>query len=544
MPVFVGAGTSSFMKGDGGVGVSTMTTTERNALSGVKKGQLIFNETVNLAQYWDGSDWKSIDSPPTITNFTLDGGSTVTAATIDNEASGNATIVINGSNFDTTSGAVVFVPETSGSDVNVQSLVRNSTNQFTVTVTRTDFDESDGPYSIKLTNGSGLAATLAGAITADDSAAVFVNNANAILATVVTGQSLSGSTANASAIDPDGDAITYSITSGALPGGLSLGSSTGYITGTVSASVNTYTFTVRAASSSNTADRQFRISVVTYNTDVLVVAGGGGGADHAGQGYGPGGAGAGGLCYQSNRTLVVGNTYTVTVGNGGPGNAGGGSGTNGSNSVFDTITAIGGGSGGGYGPPHNNGASGGSGGGEDGGASPGSGIQGNSGGATGYGNNGGDGYAAYPGGGGGGGGAGAAGQAGNNQGGGDGGAGLSYSITGAATFYAGGGGGGVAHSTTGNSGTGEGGSNVGGHGGWGTGSNINGGTGNTNTGSGGGGSGCGNGGNGIGGAGGSGVVILRMLSSLYSGNVSGSPTVTTDGDYKVIKYTGSGTYVG
>ena len=38
MPVFVGAGTSSFMKGDDGVGISTMTTTERNALSGVKKG--------------------------------------------------------------------------------------------------------------------------------------------------------------------------------------------------------------------------------------------------------------------------------------------------------------------------------------------------------------------------------------------------------------------------------------------------------------------------------------------------------------------------
>ena len=64
------------------------------------------------------------------------------------------------------------------------------------------------------------------------------------------------------------------------------------------------------------------------------------------------------------------------------------------------------------------------------------------------------------------------------------------------------------------------------------------------TGSGGGGAGCGNGGNGVGGAGGSGVVILRILSSIYSGNVSGSPTVTTDGDYKVIKYTGSGTYVG
>ena len=166
MPVFVGAGTSSFMKSSGGVGVSTMTTTQRNALSGVKKGQFIFNETVNLAQYWDGSAWKSIDSPPTINNFTLDGGSAVTSATIDDEAAGNATIVINGSNFDITAGAVTFEPETSGSTVNVQSLVRNSVNQFTVTVTRNNFNEANGPYTLKLTNGSGLAGSLSGAITA------------------------------------------------------------------------------------------------------------------------------------------------------------------------------------------------------------------------------------------------------------------------------------------------------------------------------------------------------------------------------------------
>ena len=80
MPVFVGAGTSSFMKSNDGVGVSTMTTAERNSLSGVKKGQFIFNETLNLAQYYDGSNWKYIDRPPTITNFTLDGGSAVTTA--------------------------------------------------------------------------------------------------------------------------------------------------------------------------------------------------------------------------------------------------------------------------------------------------------------------------------------------------------------------------------------------------------------------------------------------------------------------------------
>ena len=66
MPVFVGAGTSSFMKGSDGVGVSTMTTSERNALSGVKEGQIIFNTTINLAEYYDGTAWKPIDSPPTI----------------------------------------------------------------------------------------------------------------------------------------------------------------------------------------------------------------------------------------------------------------------------------------------------------------------------------------------------------------------------------------------------------------------------------------------------------------------------------------------
>ena len=49
MPVFVGAGTSSFMKDTGGVGVSTSTTTIRNALSGVKPGQLIFNHSTTVS---------------------------------------------------------------------------------------------------------------------------------------------------------------------------------------------------------------------------------------------------------------------------------------------------------------------------------------------------------------------------------------------------------------------------------------------------------------------------------------------------------------
>ena len=348
MPVFVGAGTSSFMKGSDGVGVSTMTTTQRNALSGVKKGQFIFNETINLAQYYDGTTWKSIDSPPSITVFTLDGGSDVTSAKINRLAGGNATIVVKGSNFDTTAGIVVFEPESSGSNVTAQSLVRNSTNQFTVTVQRSDFLEANDPYAIKLTNGSGLAATLSGALDVNVPP-VFASAADAVLATVFNGgAALSGSTANASATDADGDTITYSIVSGSLPTGLSLGSSNGYITGSVSGvTPQTFTFTVRAATSISNTDRQFRLIVTsspaggstttnggfTYHTftssgtftvysgftpniEIFMMGAGGGGGSWV-----PAGGGAGGCVSMDNPNSIptTAQVYTMTVGAGGVG---------------------------------------------------------------------------------------------------------------------------------------------------------------------------------------------------------------------------------
>jgi hypothetical protein len=44
------------------------------------------------------------------------------------------------------------------------------------------------------------------------------------------------------------------------------------------------------------------------------------------------------------------------------------------------------------------------------------------------------------------------------------------------------------------------------------------------------------------GNGGSGVVILRMPTSNYSGTTTGSPTVTTSGSDTILKFTGSGSY--
>jgi len=76
-----------------------------------------------------------------------------------------------------------------------------------------------------------------------------------------------------------------------------------------------------------------------YNVEVLVVAGGGGGRS--------GGGGGGGVLYRPAFPVVPGTGYTVTVGAGGSaGNSNTGGGSNGSNSVFASLTAIGGGLGG------------------------------------------------------------------------------------------------------------------------------------------------------------------------------------------------------
>lgn len=198
----------------------------------------------------------------------------------------------------------------------------------------------------------------------------------------------------------------------------------------------------------------FTVESGVKNADVLIVAGGGGGgADNAG------GGGAGGLLYYGTETPKTPNggqvtlspsSYSIVIGAGGRGGlvSSGGSGAsdfsiNGSPTTAFGYTALGGGAGacseGGTGSPP--GAAGGSGGGGNGNTDNTVPYQAGSG-TTGQGNAGGTGA---NGGGGGGGGAGAVGQNGNvraTQHGGAGGAGLQYSISGSASWYAAGGDGG------------------------------------------------------------------------------------------------------
>ena len=269
-------------------------------------------------------------------------------------------------------------------------------------------------------------------------------------------------------------------------------------------------------------------TVEVYAADYLVVAGGGGGCDSN-----AGGGGAGGLLSGATN-LAIGSTYTVTVGAGGaPGSP---IASPGGNSVFNSLTAIGGG-GSTYSGTSGSGGSGAGGGGQTGSGTGGAATagQGNIGG------NGGSGTA-----GGGGGGAGSAGVAAASGNGGNGGSAGTSSITGTTIYYAGGGGGGARNSGAAGLGGGtattanKGGAGDGGTGGSGT---WDGTAGTANTG-GGGGAGAGQSGvgNGAGAAGGSGVVILRVPTANYTGTVTGSPTVTTDGSYKVVKFTVDGSY--
>ena len=112
--------------------------------------------------------------------------------------------------------------------------------------------------------------------------------------------------------------------------------------------------------------------VQTYNVQYLVVAGGGGGGPmktgtpNPG-GIGEGGGGAGGYRCVATKSFSVtpGTTYPITVGGGGPGTPGcpPACAASGCNSVFSTITSAGGGRGGTGTTPNNVGADGGSGGG-------------------------------------------------------------------------------------------------------------------------------------------------------------------------------------
>jgi len=116
----------------------------------------------------------------------------------------------------------------------------------------------DGTYFLRVENNDGLSVRSGSALLTVSDAPAW-QTAAGTLGTFAAGSSISV-TVNATA------ATAYAVQSGSLPGGLSLNTSTGAITGTESGATSdtTYNFTIRATDAqAQTADRAFSIAIST-----------------------------------------------------------------------------------------------------------------------------------------------------------------------------------------------------------------------------------------------------------------------------------------
>jgi len=292
---------------------------------------------------------------------------------LSGDGTGNYTFTITGTGYIT--GTTAKLINTSGTDVNFDTVTRDSATQITGVIAKSSLGTVGEPYDVRVTTPNGIFATLEDQINVDQSP-VFVTSAGSLGS--IADESRTGVSLSVNATDPDSAGnVTFELQSGSLPPGLSLTNTaaeggTAIISGNATAAIadTTYNFTLRAVdAASNTSSRSFSITILaptvavfnasgtfsvpsgTTSVDVLVVAGGasGGGGRNSldAQNGGSGGGGAGGLIFYPEYPVTPGGTITVTVGCGGaPQSSDQSRGNDGQDSVFGTITAKGGGGGG------------------------------------------------------------------------------------------------------------------------------------------------------------------------------------------------------
>ena len=163
-------------------------------------------------------------------------------------------VTITGTNFkdSSTPPFVDAINSSTGAIITADSV--SFTNATTVVATFTI--SVDGTYFLRLENNDGIATRSGTALLTVSDAPAWTTAAGS-LGTVSAAGTINFTVAAT-------NATTFGVQSGALPGGASLNTSTGAITGTESGSTatTTYTFTIRATDAEGqTADRQFTITV-------------------------------------------------------------------------------------------------------------------------------------------------------------------------------------------------------------------------------------------------------------------------------------------
>lgn len=188
-------------------------------------------------------------------------GAFITSTTPTALNSINDTTTIIGGNF--ASDVAVYFVGSDNTERAAKSIVRTSSSELIVT--RPDnFPTTLGTYKLVVENP--------GITRPTGSSLHILNNAitpgtspnwttSADLGTFFFGSSVSTTIV---ATDTENTDIDYSLISGSLPNGLSLNQETGEITGTITAAMGTYSFTIRGVDTGgNTVDRQFSIAAIS-----------------------------------------------------------------------------------------------------------------------------------------------------------------------------------------------------------------------------------------------------------------------------------------
>lgn len=222
------------------------TTAQRPATPAT--GNIRYNTTTGFAEVYTSAGWGTFGAQlPSI--------SSVTPITYNGEQ--NTVFTINGANF--TADATVKFIDNAGNEYSALVVAFISPNQLTAT-TPQDFTVAQEPLDVKVLQSSGQITKLD---CIDCGGTPTWTTAAGTVSTLIYPNDTTVST-SVIATDPDsGSTISYAITTGTLPSGMSFNTSTGAITGTVNdpaASSVTTSFDITASDNAgNTSIRTFNI---------------------------------------------------------------------------------------------------------------------------------------------------------------------------------------------------------------------------------------------------------------------------------------------
>lgn len=229
------------------------TTAERP--SSPVNGMIRYNTTFNIVEQYANGAWNAVTSPPNITSTAYNNPASAPLDTL-----GGDTVTVNGNSFKT--GVVVKFRAPDGTEYSSASTTLVNSGQLTATTPNVSVS-GGGDYDVKVVNSDGGESVYSLDAFTFNGPPTFSTPSAGSLGSFYSNSTITTITIVAS--EPDGGTITYSVTTGSLPGGLQLNSSNGQITGSPSdvSSSTTTSFTITATDDdSQTATRNYSITIL------------------------------------------------------------------------------------------------------------------------------------------------------------------------------------------------------------------------------------------------------------------------------------------